>query len=77
GRLVPSRSRTFGRQTEAGLVQLAPWLLLAPWDADVRAGSDVEDTFTVGGRRYRVVSMIRRAWLGEVYGLHAELEEVS
>lgn len=77
GRLVPSRSRSFGYQTEAGLVQLAPWVLLAPWDADLRAGSDVEDTFAAGGRRYRVVRVIPRAWRGEVYTLHAELEEVS
>lgn len=77
GRLVPSRSRAFGRQTEAGLAQLAPWVLLAPWDADLQSGSDVEDTFTVGSRCYRIIRVTRRAWQGEVYALHAELEEIS
>ncbi len=77
GRLVPSRFRGLSRQNEAGTVQLAPWVLLAPWNADVRAGSDVQDTFEAGGKRYRIVRVIRRAWQGEVYALHAELEEVS
>lgn len=62
---------------EAGGTRLAPLGLLAPWDADVRAGSNVEDTFEAAGRRYRVRQVIPRLWRGETYALHCVLEEVA
>lgn len=77
GRLLPSWFRGLSRQNEAGTVQLAPWVLLAPWNADLQAGSNVQDTFEAGGKRYRIVRVIPRAWQGQVYALHAELEEIS
>lgn len=76
GRLVPGQSRQV-IDTEAGQVQEASMLLLAPWDADVRAGSDVQDTFTANGRSYRVRQVTPRRWQGEVYGVQAALEEVG
>lgn len=77
GRLMPSRQNTVEASSEAGSVTTAAWILLSPWDADLRAGSDVEDTFTANGRRYRISRVIPRRWQGEVYGLQALLEEVS
>lgn len=76
GRVVPPRK---GRviNTEASQAREADAVLLAPWDADLRAGSDAEDTFTVNGRRYRVQQVTPRRWLGVVYAVQADLEEVS
>lgn len=76
GRLVP---RAQGRRTqaEAGIAAIDSLLLLAPWDADVRAGSDVEDTFELAGHRYRITIVTPRTWQRSVYSIHAEVEEVS
>jgi len=63
--------------TEAAGARLATLGLLAPWDADVQAGSDVEDAFEAAGRRYRVRQVTPRLWRGEVYALHCVLEEVA
>ena len=80
GRVYTGQGRgTFLRAllTEAGKATLAPFGLLAPWDADAQAGSDVEDTFEAAGRRYRVRQVTPRLWRGEVYALHCVLEEVA
>lgn len=78
GRLVPFRqSRQNNSQNEAGQLQAAGWILIAPWDATLKHGSDIEDTFAVDGRTYRVVRVIQRMWQGEIYAVHAVVEEVS
>jgi len=79
GRLAPSGQshRHDQSQNEAGIIQTADWMLIAPWDADIRHGSNVEDTFTVEERKYRVMRVIPRKWKGNVYAIHALVEEVS
>ena len=72
GRLVPARNQQ-ASVNEAGMLRVAGWLLLAPWDADLQ----VDDTFTTGGRSFRVVRVIRRARAGMVYAVQAEVEEVG
>lgn len=76
GRIAPTRR---GRMiiTEAGQAREADALLLAPWDADLRAGTGVEDTFFANGRRYRVQQVTVRRWKGEAYAIQADLQEVS
>jgi len=77
GRLVPSRQQRFGPdQDEAGLAWRRRMVLLAPHDADLRAGSGVEDTFTIDGTAYRVVWVTKRCYRGEVYAVQADAEEV-
>lgn len=78
GRLVPGRQERYGPdQDEAGIVQRRRMMLLAPHDADLRAGSDIEDTFAAGGRRYRVTWVTRRYYRSEIYAVQADVEEVS
>jgi len=77
GRLVPGRPLRYGPdQDEAGLAWRRRMVLLAPHDADLRAGSGVEDTFTVEGIAYRVVWVTKRCWGGEIYAVQADVEEV-
>lgn len=56
-----------------GHVQIQRWGLLASWDADIREG----DTFTHGGRLYRVHALTQVSTGGEVTAIQAELEEVG
>jgi hypothetical protein len=77
GRLVPSKQQVQKHQNEAGEIQFAGWMLIAPWDADVKAGSDMEDTFIADNQKYRVERVIQRRYQGDVYAVHAVLEEVS
>lgn len=54
------------------------WGLLADWQADLRAGSDVRDEFTVPGMGTFVVSSMQRQIVhGQVVGYQAVLELVS
>ncbi|MEX0975041.1 MAG: hypothetical protein WD024_06835 [Bacillota bacterium] len=76
GRLVASR-RYQRVQDEAAVARVAEFALLAPYNADLKDGSNVEDTFTAGGKAYRVTRVIPRKWDGQVYSVHALLEEVS
>ena len=74
GRLVPTgRQAASMRWDEAGKMYLFNWTLVAPWTADVKLG----DTFAVRGRLYRVERITERRYRGEVYSIHAGLEEVS
>jgi len=78
GRLVPSRrqsDRSF--QNEAGLRQESKWLLMTPWDADIKSGTSVTDTFTAKGILYKVTKVIPREYRGELFAIHAEVEEVK
>lgn len=78
-RLVPqSASRPPAAVTsEAGQEHIADVLLLAPWDVDLQAGSDVEDSFSVNGRRYVIRRVTARQLQGQTYALQAAIEEVS
>ncbi len=71
--LVPVKQRAQTMDLVSGSLTLAPWSLLAAWNADVQAG----DTFAAGGRSYRVRRIIPRQAAGVVWGLQADLEEVS
>jgi len=77
GRLVASRREVRSLADEAGAVEVARFLLIAPWDADLQAGSDVQDSFETDGQTYRVRQVIPRAWQGQTYAVHAAVEEVS
>lgn len=77
GRLVPSRQSYRHGQNEAGEMQTADWILIAPWNADIKSGSNVEDTFIVERREYRVMRVIPRMWQSEVYAINVLVEEVS
>lgn len=78
GRLAPSKQQQVQkRQNEAGEIQFAGWMLIAPWDVDVKAGSDVEDTFLAKGKHYKVIRVMPRAYQGEVYAVHAAVDEVG
>jgi len=79
GRLVTTKQLPRVYQPEAGMHQaVSGWALIAPHDADLRWGSDVVDEFKlVDGRSYRVVRVIPRGYNGEIYAVHALLEEVA
>jgi hypothetical protein len=76
GRLVASRRHAQVRD-EAATLNIAEWVLIAPHDADLRHGANVEDTFEVAGKKHKVERVIPRKWRGETYSVHAILEEVS
>lgn len=64
--------------TEAGQRIVADTWLLARHDADIRSGSDVEDTFAVPGRgKFRVKQVVPISAAGDVVSLQAQLEEVK
>lgn len=74
GRIVPVGRRAASvRWDEAGKMHLFDWSLVAPWSADVEVG----DTFLADKRSFRVLRVIQREYTGEVYSIHADLEEVS
>lgn len=79
GRLVPSRRQGQGNQNqnEAGAQQRDAWILIAPWNADLKHGTDVTDTFEAQGRLWKVVRAYARRWKGQPYAVHAAVEEVS
>ena len=77
GRLVPLRQQIQKRQNEAGEIRVIDWMLVALWDANIRAGGDVEDTFIVKGKLYRIDKVIERNYKGEVYAIHITAEEMS
>lgn len=76
GRLALSKQQVNKQQNEAGEIQSSSWMLIAPWDADVKAGSGVEDTFIVKGKLYRIGRIIERNYKDEVYAIHASVEEL-
>jgi hypothetical protein len=78
GRVVPSRQgQGQNYQNEAGGLLVSDWLLIAPWDADLRAGSGITDSFATGSHTYRVTRVMPRGYHGELYAIHAILEEVG
>jgi hypothetical protein len=76
GRLVPAGTKPAVYRNEAGALMAADWLLIVLPEADIKAGSDVEDTFAVNGTKYRIVSVKPRLYHGELYAKHAEVEAV-
>jgi hypothetical protein len=73
GRMVPARSQPRISVNEAGMMQTADWLLLAPWDVELKK----DDTFEWKGRSFRIVQPIQRRLGGEVYAVQAQIEEVD
>lgn len=79
-RLIASQRTTRAlesTQRESGLMTVAAYALIAPHDANLQHGSDVEDQFELGGKVFRVLRVIPRKWRGDTYSVHAVLEEVS
>ena len=79
GRLVPSKARTDQGLMigDSGAQMQANYNLICPHTADVRHGADVEDTFTLAGKHYRVTLVIPRAYQGQLYRLVCHLMEVT
>lgn len=50
--------------------------LLASWDADIQAGTEVEDSFVHNGERYEVKSVNEQAIHGYVVGKQVLIERV-
>lgn len=73
GRVVPSRTQPRAVVTEAGPLSTFDWLLLAPHDVDIRVG----DTFVAREKTFRVRRVVDRRLAGEVFAVHAYLEEVA
>lgn len=73
GRCVPSRRQARKVTTEAGNLSEAPWILIAPHDADVLEG----DTFEAIGKRFRIGRVIPRRFMSQVFSYHADLEELG
>lgn len=73
GRLLPRTSPPADRQTEAGARTTFAWTLLAPYDADLQVGDQLE----ADGRTYRVQRVIERQLGVQVYAKQALLEEVQ
>jgi len=73
GRMVPRNLQPEAKQTEAGARTAFAWSLLAPHDADLQVGDQLE----ADGRTFRVVRVIERKLGGETYAKQALLEEVQ
>jgi hypothetical protein len=76
-RLVPTGNMDKARMVEAGISANATWVLITLPDADIMAGSDVEDTFEADGHKFKVVSVKMRKYGSKAYAKHAELEMIS
>jgi hypothetical protein len=72
GRIVPTKRQMVMRQDEAGIARFFAWTLIAPWAADLKVG----DTFFAQGQNFRVERVVWRSLAGEIYAVHAVLEEV-
>ena len=77
GRIVPAKQQVRKIADEAGIALTSAWLLIAPWNADIRASSETSDTFQTSGKEYRVTRVVPRKFAGLTYSIHAILEEVS
>ena len=53
------------------------WAFLADSDADIRAGANVIDEFTIDGIRFRVTMAIPRYWQGQRTSIDGTLKVVS
>lgn len=77
GRIIPSRQQKRTYNSEAGELQINSWILIAPWDTDLKAGTSVTDAFSAMGKSWRVSRVTPRLFGGEIYSIHVALEEVS
>ena len=53
------------------------YAFLAAADADIQCSPAVQDEFTADGMRFRVTTVMRRYWNGELTNIDGTLEEVS
>lgn len=77
GRIVPSKQQVSKSRSEAGETQTSNWILISPWDTDIKSDSSVVDTFQAIGKTFRVTRVIPRRLRGLVCSTHAILEEVK
>lgn len=77
GRIVPSKHQPKKIAEESGVALTSAYILIAPWNANVRADSDILDSFNAGNKEYRIVRVIPRKYGELTYSIHAVLEEVS
>ena len=50
--------------------------LLAPWDADIQAGTEVKDTFEIDGEKYEVKAVHPQSTHGQIVGKQCQIERV-
>lgn len=62
--------------SDAGPEEVSSWGLLAPWNADIRHGPDVEDAFTIAQGTFRVRQVVPVYANGEMVAQQVALEEV-
>lgn len=75
GRIVPVKQQVRYDRNEAGPFIETRWMLIAVHYADMRAEPDVVDVFKADGRSFRVARVIPRRLNGELYAVHAMLQE--
>lgn len=76
GRLFTTRPDLQRTVSDAGPREVTDWGLLAPWNADIRHGPEVEDMFTVAQGTFRVVQVVPVYAGAELIALQVALEEV-
>lgn len=76
-RLVPSKVQKRKIQDEGGELQTSAWILIAPWNANINAGSGITDTFQAFERNFRISQVTPRKFAGQVYAVHAAVEEMK
>ena len=78
-RIIPPRPTANNRiiTAVAGTEKVsAPWMLLAPYNADVIADDTTTDEFAAGGKYFRVTNVIKYVEDGQVTSIQAELEVI-
>ncbi len=76
GRLFTTSPDLQRTVSDAGPKEVTDWGLLAPWNADIRHGPDIEDVFTIAQGTFRVRQVIPVYANGELVVQQVALEEV-
>ena len=76
GRLFTTRPDLQRTVSDTGPQEVTGWGLLAPWNADIRHGPDVEDVFTTALGTFRVRQVIPVYAGTELIAQQVALEEV-
>lgn len=64
--------------SDPGIVKADPYFLIAEYNADIRAGADVSDTFeTADQGKFRVKTVYPQRYNGQIVGIQAGLERMS
>lgn len=76
-RLHVVATRATDTSTEGGQQERSQWGLLCAWDADIKHGTEVADTFTLPGRgTFKVLRVNPVLYLGQVVSKQVLLEEI-